>query len=292
MTLDRTSAEQAIRERIAGPLSLSTDEAALAIVQVANANMADAVRLISIRRYDPREFALVVFGGAGALHGAALARLSIPTVLVCRRTRGSRPLGCLLVDVRHDLATMFLARADTVHPGDVEREFAVLEAEGRAARARGRPGGADEPQRFIDMRYLGQWRSLAVPVAAPLDIDAARRVPRRARAGAQLPARRIAGRDLPPHAPRRGSDAEAGARASRPKRLAAWTRWGYVRRFDELDAPVETPVYSRFDVPAGASLEGPAVLEQLDSTVLVPPGVRAEVDNWLNVSMFIEEVSR
>jgi N-methylhydantoinase A len=63
-------------------------------------------------------------------------------------------------------------------------------------------------------------------------------------------------------------------------------------RFDELDAPVETPVYSRFDVPAGASLEGPAVLEQLDSTVLVPPGVRAEVDSWLNVSMFIEEVSR
>ena len=80
------------------------------MIQVANANMADAVRLISIRRgYDPRDFALVAFGGAGALHGAALAReLSIPTVIVPPNPGITSALGCLLVDIRHDLSAMYL----------------------------------------------------------------------------------------------------------------------------------------------------------------------------------------
>ena len=87
--------------------------------QVANANMADAVRLISIRRgYDPRDFALVAFGGAGALHGAALAReLSIPTVLVPPNPGITSALGCLLVDVRHDLSEMYLRRHRRRRPG-------------------------------------------------------------------------------------------------------------------------------------------------------------------------------
>ena len=87
-------------------------------MRVANANMADAVRLISIRRgYDPRDFCLVAFGGAGALHGAALAReLSIPTVLVPPNPGVTSALGCLLVDVRHDLSAMFLAHVDYGRP--------------------------------------------------------------------------------------------------------------------------------------------------------------------------------
>ena len=82
--LHRDLAEKAVAERIAKPLGLTPEEAALSILKVANANMADAVRLVSIRKgYDPRDFALVAFGGAGALHGAALAKdLAIPAVLV------------------------------------------------------------------------------------------------------------------------------------------------------------------------------------------------------------------
>ena len=75
MALDRDAAETAIRDKVAEPLGLDAIDAAGAVIQVANANMADAVRLISIRRgYDPRDFALVAFGGAGPLHGAALAQ--------------------------------------------------------------------------------------------------------------------------------------------------------------------------------------------------------------------------
>ena len=93
--------------------------------------MADAVRLISISRgYDPRDFALVAFGGAGALHGAALAReLSIPTVIVPPNPGVTSALGCLLVDVQHDLAQSYIRPAANADPGEIEAEFAMLERE-------------------------------------------------------------------------------------------------------------------------------------------------------------------
>src|SRR5207237_8361143 len=133
MTLDRAAAERAIEEHVAGPLGLGVVEAADAVIKVANANMADAVRLISIRRgYDPREFCLVAFGGAGPLHGAALAEeLSIPTVLVPPSPGITSALGCLLVDVRHDLSAMFLAHVDTVDKDVLEEEFERLGVDGR-----------------------------------------------------------------------------------------------------------------------------------------------------------------
>ena len=113
MSLDRDAAEEAIRDHVAEPLDLELHEAADAIIAVANANMADAVRIISLQRgYDPREFALVVFGGAGPLHGAALAKeLGVPTVLVPPRPGTWSALGCLMVDIRHDLSEMFLRPA-------------------------------------------------------------------------------------------------------------------------------------------------------------------------------------
>jgi N-methylhydantoinase A len=95
--------------------------------------MADAIRLISVRRgYDPRDFVLVCFGGAGPLHGAELAReLSIPAVLVPPNPGTTSALGCLLVDVRHDFFTLLLGTVDDIDPADVEREFAALEEQAR-----------------------------------------------------------------------------------------------------------------------------------------------------------------
>ena len=139
---------------------------------VANANMADAVRLISIRRgYDPRDFALVAFGGAGPLHGAALAQeLSIPTVIVPPNPGITSALGCLLVDIRHDLSTMFLRRADAADPAEIEAEFSKLEDEARERLGtRACPTSRVSLQRSIAMRYLGQWRSLSVPVGVGAD---------------------------------------------------------------------------------------------------------------------------
>ncbi len=168
LELDRDAAKEAIRMQIADPLQVDLHEAASAIIEVANANMANAVRLISLQRgYDPREFALVAFGGAGALHGAAIAaELGIPTVLVPPRPGAWSALGCLMVDIRHDLSEMFLAAADDADPDELEGAFARMEEQGR--RLLEAEGVAPEDvrlERTIAMRYLGQWRSLEVSVS-------------------------------------------------------------------------------------------------------------------------------
>jgi N-methylhydantoinase A len=259
------------------------------VLAVANANMADAIRLISVRRgYDPREFALVCFGGAGPLHGAELAReLSIPTVLVPPNPGTTSALGCLLVDVRHDLFTMMLGDAGSLDPDEVESEFAALEDQARERmKAEGVPDDRVQLQRTIDMRYTGQWRSIAVPVSGRVEsLDALRRA--------------FEDEHEREHSYRRESSPVEVYRlnlravgVTQKAELAKHSRSG------ELPEPVETrsvrftgagaqdtPVYRRSDLPAGAELTGPAILEQLDSTVVVPPGVRAEVDEWLNVRM-------
>jgi N-methylhydantoinase A len=293
MTLDGDAAERAIAEHVARPLGLGLVEAAEATIQVANANMADAVRLISIRRgYDPREFCLVAFGGAGPLHGAALAReLSIPTVLVPPNPGITSALGCLLVDVRHDLSTMFLASVGSVDLAELEGAFERLETEARERLDHeGVPPEQMSIQRLLDMRYLGQWRSLTISIGSPADVDEAvarfhaehERAYNYRRDGAPVEIYRLSVRAVgvtPKPSLKRYPTGDGALRPHASRRV----------RFDETDAPVETPVYLRSELPAGASLDGPAVFEQLDSTTLVPPGWRAEVDDLLNIRMHAKE---
>jgi N-methylhydantoinase A len=293
MTLDRAAAERAIGTHIGDPLALELVEAAEAIIQVANANMADAVRLISIRRgYDPREFCLVAFGGAGPLHAAALAKeLSIPTVLVPPNPGITSALGCLLVDVRHDLSTMFLGHVDTVDPDELEAAFGRLEAEARERlEHEGLPADQMSVQRLLDMRYVGQWRSLTVPVGTPVDRDesAARfhaeheREYNYRRDGQPVEIYRLSVRAV-------GVTPKPDLKKHEPGEALPPPRSTRSVRFDEFDSPAETPVFDRSELPAGARLEGPAVIEQLDSTTIVPPGWKADVDGWLNIRMSIGE---
>jgi N-methylhydantoinase A len=196
-------------------------------------------------------------------------------------------LGCLLVDVRHDLFTMMLGDAGSLDPDEVESEFAALEDQARERmKAEGVPDDRVQLQRTIDMRYTGQWRSIAVPVSGRVEsLDALRRA--------------FEDEHEREHSYRRESSPVEVYRlnlravgVTQKAKLAKHSRSG------ELPEPVETrsvrftgagaqdtPVYRRSDLPAGAELTGPAILEQLDSTVVVPPGVRAEVDEWLNVRM-------
>jgi N-methylhydantoinase A len=295
MTLDRAAAERAVEEHVAGPLGLGVVEAADAVIKVANANMADAVRLISIRRgYDPREFCLVAFGGAGPLHGAALAEeLSIPTVLVPPSPGITSALGCLLVDVRHDLSAMFLAHLDSVEPHVLEEEFGKLETEARERlTVEGVPEEQMSIQRHVDMRYLGQWRSLTVTVGSPVDLaDAAERFHaeheraynyRRDASPVEIYRLSVRAVGVTPKPQLRRHELDGSspvAAGSRPV------------HFDASGTAVETPVYVRSELAAGTNLAGPAVIDQLDSTTLVPPGWRAEVDEWLNIRMHREKTS-
>jgi N-methylhydantoinase A len=294
MTLDAGAAERAL-EDLGEKVGLAPVDAAKAVIQVANANMADTVRLISIRRgYDPREFALVVFGGAGALHGADLAReLSIPTVIVPPNPGITSALGCLLVDVRHDITEMYLAQVATVDPAAVEAEFQKLEHE-----ARERLAAEDVPpeqmslDRLIDMRYLGQWRSLSVPVEAPLDLAQAAATFhaehlreynfRRDEAPVEIYRLNVKAIGVAPKAELARYEATGETPAPRSRRPVT---------FFDSDGPSDTPVYLRDDLPAGFAFEGPAIVDQFDSTVVVPPGWRAEVDEWLNIRLHDPEAA-
>jgi N-methylhydantoinase A len=296
ITLDRGLAEDVIRAGVAEPLDLELLDAASAVIQVANANMADAVRLISIRRgYDPRDFALVAFGGAGALHGAALAKeLSIPTVIVPPNPGITSALGCLLVDVRHDLATMYLRPVPDADPGEIEAEFVKLEEEARERmREEGVPGEQVSLQRTIAMRYLGQWRSLSVRVdggLTSLDLAVARFhdeherefTYRRDNAPVevyQLGLRAIGITPKPDFKRQEltGRDRPAEPETTRPV------------KFDESPERVDAAVFDRAKLEPGHMIAGPAIVEQFDATVVVPPGVTAEVDEWGIIRMTIEE---
>jgi N-methylhydantoinase A len=292
VTLDVELARQAVRSGVAEPFGLSLEEAADAILRVANANMADAVRLISISRgYDPRDFALVAFGGAGALHGVAIAReLSIPVVIVPPNPGITSAMGCLLVDVQHDLAESYLKGAAEADPDEIEAEFRKLEHEAAERLTHEGVAAADVlMQRTIDMMYQGQWRSLAVPAASPvggmaalidafhaqhereynfrrddapvglfrLNLKAIGTVPK-----AELSAYELTGTLPAPMAHRSVWFAETGARS--------------------------TPIYWRPDIGAGAAFAGPAIIEQLDSTTVVPPGTVAHVDARLNLILRTE----
>jgi N-methylhydantoinase A len=286
MTLDRSAAERAIA-RVGEPLELDATEAAQAVIRVANANLADAIRLALIRRgHDPRDFVLVAFGGAGPLHGAELAReLSIPAVLVPPNPGITSALGCLLVDIRHDFSEMHLVPADETEPSEIESRFTALEDR---ARERLRAEGIAEEDvqllRSLDMRYLGQWRSLEISVdgkVESLEDLTARFHDEHGRQHAykredtpveiyQLKVTAI-GSIPKPQLPQEGT--EEHDPEPQGHREAVYGDEGAVR----------TAVYRRDDLRPGARIEGPAIIEQLDSTVVVPPEDKAEVDGWSNI---------
>ena len=284
--LDRALAETAVRTGIAEPLGIGVLDAAEAIIRVANANMADAVRLISIARgYDPRDFALVAFGGAGALHGAALAReLAIPVVIVPPNPGITSALGCLLVDLQHDWAESFLASAAGADPARLQQRFEAMEqlAAERLAHE-GVAAGDVVMQRRVDMMYQGQWRSLTVPAPpviaalAPLvqafhEQHAREYNFRRDDAPVSLFRLNLKAIGTVPK-PQFVERAAGGAVPPPRSRRAV--------RFDGVTE--DTPVYWRPELPAGVELAGPAIIEQDDGTTVLPPGARMTVDRWSTI---------
>lgn len=290
--LSRELAAEAIQRVIAEPLNLSLEEAAESIIHVANANMADAVRIISIRRgHDPRDFALLAFGGAGALHGVDVAReLNIPTVVVPPNPGVTSAMGCLLVDIQHDLSSQYTGVATDADAEELEASYKLLESEAEARlRHEGVPDERIVLQRLISMRYVGQWRSLVIPMGHGKDalnqaIEAFHAQHEREFAFRndetpvelyQLQLQAVGKTTKPNFQPVTTSNEGPGAPAE--------TRAVYFN-----GEWYDTPVYNRSEVPAGATFSGPAIINQLDSTTVVPPGTDAEVDEWLNIRIHID----
>ena len=301
MTLSAEKARSAIDRGVAKPFNMSVEDAAMAVVKVANANMADAVRLVSIRRgYDPREFALVAFGGAGALHGAALAReLSIPTVLVPPNPGVTSALGCLLVDIRHDLSVMYQKSLAAADPAEMEGLYKTMEAEASAhLKLEGVTPDHVLLERTAAMRYLGQWRSLTVAVGTGSEAlgEAVARFHREharefsySREDAPIEIYQLGLRaiGLTPK-PKLAKQDPVFAELPVPKSVREV--WFEAEGIGSA-VPIATPVYERAELLPGMGARGPAVIDQLDSTTVVPPHTSWKIDaNW-NILIQIEEVS-
>ncbi len=284
-------------EKLGVPLGLDAEAAAEAVIRMANLRMAGAIRMVSLSLgADPRDFALFAFGGAGPLHACALAReLAIPRVLVPARPGITNAIGCVVADLRHDFVTTLNAPLDTL---DMDRLRAVLDSQ---AAEGARLIGAETIEirgirqlYSLDMQFIGQTHLLRVELDGPdITRDALRtrfEEVYRQRFRVDLPEIRAAVvnancsvigaraeldlSSLIDPAQRREtlSEAQTGTRAVH---LAGGWR--------------DTPVYRRGLLPAGFALTGPAIVEQIDTTVLIEPGDRATGDADGNILIEIGE---
>jgi N-methylhydantoinase A len=292
-SVDLTAIGEVFDKKLGAILGLDPAQAAAAIVRVANDKMAGAIRLVSLERgYDPRDFVLFAFGGAGPLHATALAReLAIPKVLVPARPGITSALGCLVADVRHDyvktvnqdILRMDLAEARQVLARQVDEGLRTLGEEGADTET-------VSVRHEADVQYVGQSHVLTVPLPRTRfereELRAAFEQAYRERFDTDLGAMRclvvslrtaVVGHRRPVGleglAPRDG-------RAARAEPAGTRRVW-----FD--GSWRETPVYRREDLPPGAAFVGPAIVEQLDSTTVVEPGDTVRVDPLGNLEVAV-----
>ena len=292
ITLDGALAEKAVKDTVAEPFGMELHAAAEAIIDVANANMANAVRLLSIARgHDPRDFALVAFGGAGALHGAAVAKeLSIPVVIVPPNPGVTSAMGCLLVDIQHDFSDSFMADAASTKPEDLETAFQHIEKEA-VERLRHEGVGSKDTvlQRSIEMMYMGQWRSLSVPAPAKVtstaDLIEAFHAQhereynfRRDEAPVSIFRVAVKATGVVPKAEFPSFEVKKHTPDAQGTRQVWFDGAGHA-----------TAIYDRALFKAGAEITGPAIIEQVDSTTVVPPGATATVDQYMNILIRVKD---
>jgi len=284
LDVDRSAVEAGLREHVADPLGTDVEAAARGIVDVANAAMERALRVVSVERgQDPRSLALVAFGGAGPLHaGTIAAGLEIPEVLIPRAAGVLSALGLLVGDVLEDVGATQVRPWDAIEPTEIEARFTAFEAEGEDRLAdQGVPEADRRFERSLDVRYAGQAYELTVPVPDQVDRTALEVVAERfharhearfghANPGAplELVGLRVRARGVvePPEL-RATAGATSIDAARRPSRRVGWA-----------DGFAETPVFDRDRLPVGEPIDGPAVVEGSETTVLVPPGTDGQVD--------------
>ncbi|NKC30715.1 hydantoinase/oxoprolinase family protein [Falsiroseomonas selenitidurans] len=293
--LDVEGAKAAIAEHVGNPLGLDAMQAAEAIVRVANAKMAGAIRLVSIERgHDPQKFVALPFGGGGALHvGALIKEVGLRAALVPRFPGVTSALGCVIADVRHDqVRTLNLNLAGI----DAAALDARMVEEATAARAvvdgAGLPVTRTEIRFELDMHYAGQTHTVGVPLPVHV-IEGTTGISEAIIRTAFEAAYQTAFSRLLPGLPMRIVSLRTAAIGVRPDfDLSALappadaTVEGAARGVRQVwfDGAWHTAqVWSRLDLPVAARVHGPAILEQPDATVVVDPDLVARVDAYGNL---------
>jgi len=281
--IDPPLAFDAIRREVAEPLGLTVEVAAAGIVRLMEQKLLHAVQRLSVERgHDPRRFTLIAAGGAGPVHGAAVARaLECERVYVPRLAGAFCALGMLHADVRHDYVRMQLGDLDTIPAPRIEQGFEALENDARRTLANeGFAVDATRLERLVDLRYQSQQWDITVPL-----VDE-RWDPKRIRADFEAEHQRQYGHMQP-----------GGEIRITRQRITATGRLPPLQ-WESLDATdaapaiahrrnvwldpesgwADTPVYEGWNLRAGQSLDGPAIVDEVTTTVLVGRGDTLRVD--------------
>ena len=289
--LDVDKARRAINDKIALPLGISDMEAAEAIIQVANARMAGAIRIVSIERgHDPAKFTAMPFGGGGALHiGALIREVGLKSGLVPRYPGVTSALGCVIADMRHDAVKTINRTISDLNDAELLNAAETLwqTCHARITASETAVFDAIEEDIEADMLYAGQTHSVQVKLAGrhalnSIDLKAAFEGAYRAQIGQPLD-----------NIPIRLINLRVAAVAKRPNLdlRAMAPKDGVMLQDAFLEMRSiwadgiwqEAPVYDRLALGVGQKCMGPALLEQADTTIFVDPGLIGEVDEFGNL---------
>ena len=295
LEFDAQAARSAIGEHVAGPLSMDLVNAADGIYQLVNNNMAAALGVVSVERgYDPREFVLVVAGGAGPIHAAAIAReLDIPLILIPRESSVFCAAGMLISDLKHDYVRTHATDIDRIDTAEVNALFRDMAATAEATlKSEAVPAGRIEIRYSADLRYIGQFNEVEVPLpeGGELTHGSVRDLVdsfhlkhdslygySMADAGVELINLRITARGKTDKPAQEKYD-KSGARTDHAL-LGSRNAW-----FD--GAFVDTPVYDGLKLVNGNRVNGPAVIVQPTTTIIIPPDFALLCDEYNNYLMY------
>ncbi|MFV2044418.1 MAG: hydantoinase/oxoprolinase family protein [Anaerolineales bacterium] len=294
MKLDVTTAEQAVREKIAEPLGLSIQEAAYGITHLADTNMVNAIRQVTIERgHDPRDFSLLCYGGGGGLFAGSLAtELEIQTAIIPTNPAVFSAWGILNSDYREDVVRTYVIPLSEISVDRLLQMFEELAELGAGQLEKsGIPTAAVQYARVVDMRYEGQEHAVRVPVPSDAELkkEGMKALQERfdflheqayAHASPGTPTELVNLRLTASVESRKPLMLEIESGSGNGSSALKATRKVY---FKNADGEVDCPIYDRGKLGAGDRFEGPAVIEEWNSTVVVNPGQQLHVDAYGNL---------
>jgi N-methylhydantoinase A len=300
MPLDYDAAYKAVKKHVADKMGLTVEEAAAGMYDVINVNMASGVREVSVKRgHDPRDFPLVIAGGAGPLHACQIAsELEIPVMIIPKESSIFCAAGMLMSDLKHDFVRTYSTRFDRMDGARFRKLFREMEKEGQALlRSENIPKDRIEYSFELDMRYVKQYHEVTVPVTrkevekGDFDSMVARFHPqhdklygyhlREEGTLVELINMRLScvGRTEKPAFQKEKYDGESPKKALKGKRSA------YIpsaRKFRQV------PVYDGFELRYGNKVVGPAIIEQVNTTTFVTPEYSVVCDKYGSYTMYLK----
>jgi N-methylhydantoinase A/acetone carboxylase, beta subunit len=294
MEVSRDLAYKAIKEYVADPIGISVEEAAVGIIRIVNANMIRGIRVVSVQQgFDPREFTLVTFGGAAALHAGDLAReMGMKTLVIPDHAGILSALGMLTANVRHDAVRTYVVKRDKADPKLIQSIYNEMEEQSiDALTAEGFTRDKMDITRIADVRYVGQAYELSIIMnAGELTNESLDNVVsefhethlrqygyKREEQTVEFINFRVVAQGLLPKMGYKNWDAEESKQKTDIYRdVYIEGKW------------VNTPIFQCGELTAGMKIEGPAIIEQPDTTTMILPGHDMKVDCHSNMIISLE----